>query len=295
MTINLESREHCEGVLHLQANRDTVIAFTGRAYLENLDYLTAASAQFVQRNFCWPMELAQMSMTRALKVTRLTGGRELDAGIISMITEDPRKAREIPSVMFFRRENTPPGRYGGISVQRMFFVPTEEMGEVPILYHSLRAMERDYRRQKRAELSVQLALFLHKEARKYIHRSTNPIAVYANLRSPVLSQEGRHPIDTPFDQIPVDYEIAKAVFNIIRINGEELEPSGVSRRDFPMRNRGFVLAEIENTSVMAAYRGMVLSRAEGGWDMFMDIGKEEEGLEGQDTGHFMYNVGVQGR
>lgn len=266
MVTRLESREQNSGIRPLHVNKDVALVFSGRSYLENLDYLIEVASLLAHRNIGWSEEAARSVMTRAMRVNRLTGGKELSPDIIDMILDNPNKAREIPSAILFRKETAQPGSYLGITVQRMFYVQTEQAGEIPAFYHVLRAFEKEHRGRHRGRFSVELALAIHNEAQVYMHRSTNPMALYTNTKSPALVQEGRHPLDTPFSEDPVAFEVAKEVVKIVSGDQAVLEPTGVVRGAYPEPNSSYI-EDPSYTETYELYLRMKRSKEKGGWAM----------------------------
>lgn len=271
MVTKLESREQSSGIKPLHVNRDLALVFSGKSFLENFDYLTEIAAILAQRNIGWSKEAATSVMKRAMRVNRLTGGRELNPDVIEMILDNPKKAREIPSAILFRKESADPGSYLGISVQRMFFIPTEQTGEIPVFYHVLRAFEREQRGKHRGRFAVELALAIHNEARVYLHRSSNPIALYTNTRSPALIQEGRRPIDGPFSEDPLAFEVAREVVRLVSGDEAVLDPTGVVRGAYPEPNSSYI-PDPNYPETYNFYLRMIRSVEEGGWGLDLPRG-----------------------
>lgn len=272
MVTQLESRENSGGVKTMHyANGELAVVFSGKSFLQNLDYLTEMASIFAHVNIGWGEETSRDIMTKAMRVSRLTGGRELTPDLIEMIVEDPKKAREIPSEILFRKENSQPGEYIGTSVQRNFFIQTEAAGEVPTFYHILRAFDTRFRGKHRGRFAVELALMVHDQARVYLHRSSNPIALYTNTKSDALVQSGRHPIDTPYSEDPVAYEVAKEVVKIVSGEQAVLDPTGIVRGAYPEPNNSYV-PDPRYPSTYSFYQRMTNPVTKGGWGMNLDTG-----------------------
>lgn len=242
MIRQLENREECPGVrLLTPENGDLIYAFSGRAFLENLHYLIETAKIFAQRNIGWSEEFCRALMTRGLSVNKLTGGAELDPELIDRIVDDPKKERQIPSVFLFRRECKRSGEYLGISAHRMLFIKTDLVNEkVPVLFHVLRAFEEEQRGRNRGRLSVQLALLLHRGAKFYEHKTSNPLAAFTNTKSSELQQEGRIPWDGPEEEGTLGAEVHRKVFELVRVdNTRKMDPRGVIRNDYPEPNNSF--------------------------------------------------------
>lgn len=247
MPIQLESREHLPGVQLLHHNQDEVVAYTGESYLRNLPYLIDAATIFAQRNLGWTEVTARAILTRGLGVEHLTRGLELNDQTIPLILGDINRSRKIPSVMFFKEEGAKVGEYAGIACQRMFFPQTEEypesgrlLGEeVPTMYQILRAVEQGERGRNRARSSIELALWLHGGiSRWFFHRSGNFIAIYTNTRSTSFNQEYSYPHRLRFNQDPFAKELMRKGFNLVKLNGQEIDDNGVSRNDYIEPNLG---------------------------------------------------------
>lgn len=271
MVTKVESREQNPGIKPLYINKDLALVFSGKSYLENLEYLIETASLLAHRNIGWSEEVAKSLMKRAMRVNRLTGGKELSSDVIDMILDNPAKAREIPSAILFRKETAQPGSYLGITIQRMFYVQTEQAGEIPAFYHVLRAFEKEQRGRHRGRFSVELALAIHNEAQVYVHRSSNPMALYTNTKSPALIQEGRHPMDTPFSEDPVAFEVAKEIVKIVSGDQAVLDPIGVVRGAYPEPNTSFI-PDPNYPGTYNLYQRMITPVKEGGWGMDLSSG-----------------------
>lgn len=242
-----ESREHEPRVFTFPlGNGDVMTTFSGRAYLENLYYLIGTASVLASRNIGWDLGYCMQLMTKSMGVLRLTGGKELtgikeiDNEIIDKIVRNPRREREIPSAFLLRREDVPEGQYLGISVQRMFYLMTETQGEVPALYHVLRAIEEDFRGSGRGRKIVGHALLHHRGAQIYFHKSANTLALKTNTKSEYLNQEeGRVPWDGSIDEIEGRREIYNKIIPIVLWPGAEITPYGVVINNYPQPAKGF--------------------------------------------------------
>lgn len=264
--VTIESKENCTGVKPMHTNGDLTFVFSGRAFLNHLDYLIGVTSMFAHRNIGWSLEVSTDIMTKALRVNRLIGDRALTPDVIETIVEDPTKAREIPSVILFRRENAQPGEYLGASAQRMFFITTEQQGEVPAFYHILRAFESRYRGRHRGRFAVELALMVHDQARVYIHRSSNPMALVTNTKSDSLVQEERYGIDLPYPRDSVAFAVAKEVVRITTGGRGTLLYSGVVRGIYPEPNTSFI-PNPQYPLTFDFYQKMIRPKPEGGYGM----------------------------
>ncbi len=258
MTMTLESR----GVRTIPVNNEYVDIYSGEAYLRNLNYLIQTAGEFAHRNIGWSPRLARFMMMKGLDVDNIVAeSRQSNDEIITNIVKEPKKEREIPNVILFKGKDAPVSHdnpYYGISIGRMFFIQSEVSNlEEPVFYHILRAFEGDQRDSKRGRFSVGMGLALYRGLPKwYIHRTGNPIAAYTNTRSDALDQEQSYPWSHFYNENPLAYEIARKVFKLIRVNGEPLEPTGVSRGDYLESNKGFDSGQLRG-GALDVYNRMV--------------------------------------
>ena len=265
------SRENCVGIKTVHGNRgDLAVIFSGTSALNNLDYLKGINAEFASRNLGWSEQVTRPFMEKAFDVSRLTGGQQLTPDLTSMIMEDQRKALQVPSTILLRSEAADPGDYFGISSGRMLFIPTSE-GEKRVFFHILRSIDPNRRGRYRGRNLVELELLAHDQAEIYVHRSSNPIALYTNTKSDVLVQEGRHPKDSPYSDDPIAYEIAKAILRITAGEGYELEPSGVVRGLYKEPNKAYEPNPLYS-GPFEYYQRMIRPISEGGWAMNLPAG-----------------------
>lgn len=246
MAVILESREKEPGVRTLHHNDDEIVAFTGEAYLRNLPYLIKVGTVFARQNLGWTEKSARFMMTRGLGVDHLTRGLKLNDQTIPFIVEDANKLKKVPSVFLFRAKDSKEGEYIGYVAQRMFFIQTEtsEPGrssgeEVPTMYQIFRAIEQGQRGKNRARSSIELALFFHEGARWFFHRTANYLAAYTNTQSDSLDQKESYPWGYLYNnERPFAQELIRRGFNLVKVNGEEIEETGVSRNDYCEPNLG---------------------------------------------------------
>lgn len=252
-------REDFPGVKRLHTNRDIVFAFTGEAFLCNLDYLRDQFVYSSHRNIGWSMEYSRELATKGLGVDQLTRRAPITEETIGLIIDDPLKRRRIPSVMLFRPENGEPGRYIGISAQRMFYPYVSRGEEEPeqeeaVLYHILRAFDRDRRGKQRGRTSVELGLLLHQDARWYGHRTGSHVAAYTNTRSEALDQTHSHPWKEGFTEDPLAWAIVKKMYDILG-NRTGIDEFGVSRGEYKEPNKAVEIRK-EHEGSMRIWRKM---------------------------------------
>lgn len=252
--VRLESLEDYPGVITFPASNrvstDTIVAFSGRVYLEKLDYLKDAAILFLQRNTLWSLDFCRQLMDKGMGVDELTWGRKLTDETITEVMRT--KEREVPSVFLFREEAAPAGYYLGISVQRKLFINTERFGEVSALEHVLRVFEPDYRGKGRGRLTVSLALLAHKGAQVYFHKTGTPIAAYTNQLSDYLDQTNPHPWGGVDISDPLMQEMREKTQRYILLPGRKMLPNGVVKGDYPQRSRSFDVKELHG-GALAAY------------------------------------------
>ena len=238
VTKNRECRENSESIRMLHdVNGDTIVTFSDEAFLGNIDYLIDQYTKFAVKEVGWSPEYSRQLAVKGLNVDTLTKGVPLTKEFISFLSEDLNKARRIPSVSLYRPEDGPRGVYTGISAQRMFFPNVRREGsqveeEVPVLYHIFRAFDESKRGYGRGKFSVQLAFYIHRGARYYMHRTGNYIGAYANTRSPVLNQASCYPFSAPYEENSFEYHLARKVQSIVGGPGTEIDLFGVSRGDY---------------------------------------------------------------
>lgn len=256
--VRLESFEDYPGVITFPASNkvstDTIVAFSGRAYLEKLDYLKDAAVLFLQRNTLWSLDFCRQLMDKGMGVDELTWGRELTGETITKVMRT--KEREVPSVFLFREEAAPQGYYLGISVQRKLFINTKISGEVSALEHVLRVFEPDYRGKGRGRLSVSLGLLAHKGAQFYFHKTGTPIAAYTNQLSDYLEQTDAHPWGGVDISDPLMREMREKTQRYILLSGREMLPTGVVKGDYPQRSRSFDVKDLRG-GALATYQKMI--------------------------------------
>lgn len=273
--INIEDQE---GVGTIRGDRgDIAVVFSGRSFLKNIDYLAEKSTSFASRNLGWSRDATASIIGKALNVNRLTGGRELTPDVTEMIMEDPRKAAQVPSVILIRKALAEPGQYFATSSQRKFFIATSE-GEKPVIFHILRSVDRMFRGHNVGRWMVDLLLNKH-EGDYYIHRSSNPMALDTNRKSPNLRQSERIPFDKPyFRENPdgsiehgTEYEIAKAVLSITVGDQYKLDANGVVKGLYREQNKAYEL-DPRFPVTYELYQKMVRPLSEGGWEMDLPAG-----------------------
>lgn len=234
MVIQVESIESRAGVKFIHPrdrSGDLAIVFSGRAFLENLDYLKALNVAFASRNLGWSEEITRPFIERELNVDALTGGKELPPNnpeYLDLILKDSRKALQIPSTILLRKEGASPGDYFALSSGRMFFVPTRE-GEKNVFFHILRAIDGRFRGKHRGRTLVEFELLNHGQAEAYVHRSSNPMALYTNTRLENLVREGNHPLTSPFIEGSIAYSVTKEVLKLTSEGQHSLGLDGVIR------------------------------------------------------------------
>lgn len=241
--------------------------FSGDALLNNWFYLFEKGTEFVQRDLGRSERAARILMEESMRLDNLirgmtTGQILRDAQAIEFLARHPDKSRKIPSVILVRHEDASPGDYFAISVQRTFlakvgFPDPEKPFVIPTMYHGLRAVDEEERRYRTPEeeqvqkrlrvgrLLTDLALLTHRGVKRYVHRTVSAIAVWANMHARNLIQTGRHPYDRTYDKDPGEYMLVKDVARLLRAEGSEIEPTGVSRGVTPEPNGSL---QIENHS-----------------------------------------------
>lgn len=279
MILKLEAIENSKGVGIVHGNNDLVaVVFSGRSFFDNFDFLTNKAANFASRNLGWSEEATRPIIGRALSVSNLTGGRELTPDIADMVMEDPRKALQVPSGMLIREASAAPGEYFAGSFQRLYFVPTSE-GEKRVDFHVLRAIDEGHRGQNVGRWMVELLLNKH-EAGYYIHRSSNPMALDTNRKTPNLLQSDRIPFDKPYYtesddgsivNYGIEYEIARTVLAITVGEKYKLDPNGVVRGLYREQNRAYI-PNPAYPETFELYQKMIQPIAEGGWGMDLPAG-----------------------
>lgn len=244
-TLQLEYKEHSPGVLISRSENtgDVMVVFMGLTYLQNLDYLKDASAQFLSRNAKWELGFCRELMDKGMGVDELTWGLPLNDETIARI-RDKKKEAEIPSVFLFREDAAPEGQYHAISVQRKLFIETDNDGVVSVLDHVLRAVEPGYRRKGRGRDMVELALFRHGGAMFYTHKTGNPLAAYINAFSKHLLFESSHPWSSLEITDPLMAEVRRKSARHIMLQRRRMLPNGVIKGDYPKPNKGFNPAEL---------------------------------------------------
>ncbi len=272
--LSLGHREDADGVQTIRGDRgDLAVVFSGRAVFNNLDYLEAVTTDFASRNLRWTPDATRPIINRALDVGRLTGGREITPDVIEMIMEDPRKAAQVPSIYLIRKVTAGPGQYFAETAQRKYYIPTSE-GEKGVNFHILRAVDHLFRGHNVGRWMVELLLNKH-EADYYVHRSSNPMALDTNRKTPNLRQEGRVPYDKPYyvenddgsiTPTGIEYEIAKAVLALTVGDQYRLDPNGVVKGLYRQPNRAFV-PNPKYPDTLELYEQMIKPKAEGGWGM----------------------------
>lgn len=245
--VRLQALEDYPGVVTFPATTkknttDTIVAFSGRVYLEKLSYLKDAAVLFLQRNTLWSLDFCRQLMDKGMGVDELTWGRELNEETIAEVMRT--KEREVPSVFLFRGEGVPEGHYLGISVQRKLFINTDLAGEVPVMEHVLRVFEPDYRGKGRGRLTVSLGLLAHKGAQFYLHKTGNPIAAHTNQLSDYLEQVSAHPWGARTISDPLMQEVRKETERYIMLPGRTMLPNGVIKGDYPERSRSFDVKDL---------------------------------------------------
>ncbi len=230
MVTLLESREKSPGVRFMhprERDGDATVIFSGKAFLENRDYLIEQNIAFA-RNMGWSEEEARSFMPRELSVDALTGGRLLTPDLTDIIMEDSRKALQVPSTILLRKEAAAPGDYFALSSGRMFFIQTGE-GEMPVFFHILRSIDSRYRGKHRGRAFVELHLVTHSQAEAYIHRSANPMALVTNTRLVSLALESNHPITSNFTKGSIEHNVTQKVLDLTTEGDYELGLDGVVR------------------------------------------------------------------
>lgn len=203
----------------IEHNGFSVDVLSGRSYVDNKDFVQEVATRFAQE--VWGEEAARIMMARATKII------------------DPRRENEIPSAMLFRRTRVE-GEYMGISLQRLFHIPTSA-GIIPLFYHAFRFFEEQFRGLHLGRYSVQQGLVIHDEARWYAHRTSNPVAAWSVHESAVFVPGRRRPWDDLYDQDPVAQEIMANLFMRVRLDGAAVDwRTGVSKDDYPAPNRAYV-------------------------------------------------------
>lgn len=260
MPVALESRESTPGIRIMEADNDKIFIYSGKAFLQNLEYLQDVYAQFAQKDVGWSPEYARYLATRGLGVDHLTKGSPLDDQTIRFILDNPLTARKVPSVMLFREQDSNPGEYLGFSAQRMYYpMVAREEGqqeeEVPVLYHIFRAFESASRGKHRGRMTVQLALLIHGAAEWYYHRTGNHVAAYTNTESTSFDHSEMFPWVQPFDANQFAFSVAKKLSALVNPEGTPIDRFGVSRGAYREPNRQ-VVPRPEHAPSMAFYNRM---------------------------------------
>lgn len=204
--------------LTLNFGTDEYLVYTGQTFLTHRADLVALASMFMQRELGWSLENSTKTIERGSRVTQ----------------EDLEDERRIPSMIVARNR----GKNIGVSLQRCIFLDTSEEEAVPFFQHNLRAFIEGARGKGRGRLIVQLARSYHPEARYYGHRSMNPMAVYANLRSGIFVPGTYSPWEELFDSNRKKQELMVGYFMRARVNPTAAVDwaTGVSKNDFPESN-----------------------------------------------------------
>lgn len=267
---SLVHQEDQDGVKTVEGKKGAVaVVFSGKSFLRNITYLEAISTDFASRNLGWSEEATRPIIGRALSVDRLTGSRELTTDVIEMIMDDPRKAAQVPSVMLIRKALSKPGDYFATSSQRVYFIPTR-MGEKRVFFHILRAVDEGFRGDKVGRWMVDLGFNKH-DADFYIHRSSNPMALDTNRKSPNLVQTDRIPYDKLYTDDPIAYEVGRTVLAITVGEAYVLEPTGVVRGLYREQNTAYK-PNPRFPDTFGLFQRMTRPVSEGGWGMDLAAG-----------------------
>lgn len=265
------------GVIH-GLKGDLAIVFNGAAFLRNIDYLAGLNTNFATRNLGWSEEATRPIIGRALNVDRLAQGHEITPNVIDMIMGDSRKAAQVPSVVLIRKASAAPGHYFAVSSQRKYFIETSQ-GETQVDYHILRSVDERYRSHSVGRWMVELLLLLHGGADRFVHRSSNPMALDTNRKTPNLRQTDRVPYDRPLFTINPDgsinstleYEIAKAVLAVTVGDRFEIDENSVVRGLYRESNRAYV-PDPDYPDTYNLWKKMNRPKSRGGWGMRLPNG-----------------------
>lgn len=173
-----------------------------------------------------------------------------------------------PSMILFRKKSDGDfHKYIGFSWQEILLIPTEVAGNVSLLYLRLRAFEERHRRKHLGGSALQLSEAIYQEPSWFAHRTQSPAAAYSVLGSGVLIPGRCFPWNASYSENLLAEQLKDGVFNLVKVNGREIDQYGVSKGDYLESNNAFELdlthaPTVELRRRMIEEFGMVFERGD---------------------------------